>query len=89
MSWVSRMNSSMGEQSTREREHTRRWGAWGGVMPERVEHSVAYFGETASGLSFFHQFPQIIFRYHGSALVHIWPELVIAVSLGPSRDCIL
>ena len=57
-----------------------KWGSGG--RPARVEHSVAYSGEKASAWSFFGQFQQIIFRRHGSALMHIWLEMVIAVVLG-------
>ena len=54
----------------------------GDAKPGYIDVDTGYHSERASFFSFFHQFPNIIFRYHGSVLPSIFMEICISAGLG-------
>ena len=50
------------------------------ARPALIEKDVGYTGESASWASFFFMWHEIIFRYHGSTIPHIWVEMLISLT---------
>lgn len=51
------------------------------AKPAVVEKNVDYRGEDATWASFFMMFPQVIFRWHGSALPRIWVQFLLSIGI--------